>query len=403
MSSNGSRAGVHPEDYFRILVEQAADGIFIASQDGVYLEVNPSGHRLLGYPSGELVGKRIADIVLPRERARLDAAIAAMLKGEVITQRWVMVRKDGSLIETEVTAQRLSNGRLLGIVRDLRARTDIEDKVRASEAQLRSILETAPDVIMAVDRAGKILFINRTLPPLAPAQVVGTICFDYVPPEARGRVEAALDKVFSTGVLDEYEVRGPPGPDGVRGWSSVRAGPLMDGDRVVAAILCATNVTARRLDEATLRRRQQAVRVEDLRVRDGPDVAVRFVAGGDRCAPVRGVPDARNLKYRLMYGLKNLVHRTSLHQGSSGVILCWRKHFMQTGGFDEGLEVRENSELIRRLMRFGKYRYIQKVNATTSMRRYHRRGCGRMVWLWVKLWVHSLFGDLHHRKYETVR
>jgi glycosyltransferase involved in cell wall biosynthesis len=118
---------------------------------------------------------------------------------------------------------------------------------------------------------------------------------------------------------------------------------------------------------------------------------------------VRGVPDARNLKYRLMYGLKNLVHRTSLHQGSSGVILCWRKHFMQTGGFDEGLEVRENSELIRRLMRFGKYRYIQKVNATTSMRRYHRRGCGRMVWLWVKLWVHSLFGDLHHRKYETVR
>src|SRR2546423_4435682 len=48
----------------------------------------------------------------------------------------------------------------------------------------------------------------------------------------------------------------------------------------------------RRLDEATLRRGQQAVRVEDLRVRDGTDVAVRFVAGGDRPAPVRGVSDS---------------------------------------------------------------------------------------------------------------
>jgi two-component system cell cycle sensor histidine kinase/response regulator CckA len=129
----------------------------------------------------------------------------------------------------------------------------IEQKVRDSEAQLRSILETVPDIIMAVDRAGKILFINRTLQPLSPSQVVGTICYDHVPPEARRRVEAALDKVFSTGVLDEYEVLGPLGTDGTRGWSSVRAGPLMDGERVVAAILCATNVSARRLDEERIR------------------------------------------------------------------------------------------------------------------------------------------------------
>ena len=118
---------------------------------------------------------------------------------------------------------------------------------------------------------------------------------------------------------------------------------------------------------------------------------------------IRGVPDVSNLKYRLMYGLKNFVHRTSIHHGSSGVILCWKRHFMQTGGFDEGLEVRENSELIHRLKRFGKYKYLHNVRATTSMRRYDQRGCRRMMWLWLKLWFHSLFGDRHQRKYETVR
>jgi glycosyltransferase involved in cell wall biosynthesis len=131
-------------------------------------------------------------------------------------------------------------------------------------------------------------------------------------------------------------------------------------------------------------------------------IAAEFRAGNG-AGTVRGVPDVRRLKYRLMYGIKNLVHRSSVHHGSSGVILCWKRHFMQTGGFDEGLEVRENSELIRRLMRFGKYKYLRKVAATTSMRRYTQRGFWRMIWLWLKLWFHSLFGDLHQRKYETVR
>jgi glycosyltransferase involved in cell wall biosynthesis len=118
---------------------------------------------------------------------------------------------------------------------------------------------------------------------------------------------------------------------------------------------------------------------------------------------IRGWPDCERLKYKLIYGLKNLTHRTGFHSGSSGVILCWRKHFIETGGFDERLEVRENSELMRRLMKFGKYKYVGDVTATTSMRRYDQRGCARIVWLWLKLWVHSQFGDLHQRTYETIR
>jgi len=122
----------------------------------------------------------------------------------------------------------------------------LERNVSGSEARLRSILETAPDVIMTVDRAGTILFINRTLPPLVPDQVVGTCCFDYVPADARARVEAAIAGVFRTREIAEYEVLAPPGPSGARGWSSVRAGPLIEGDQVVAVTLCATDVTRRK-------------------------------------------------------------------------------------------------------------------------------------------------------------
>ena len=73
------------------------------------------------------------------------------------------------------------------------------------------------------------------------------------------------------------------------------------------------------------------------------------------------------------------------------------------GGFDKALQVRENSELLKRLLRFGSYKYIGDVSATTSMRRYDRCGVMRVVWLWCRLWVESLLSDLHRKQYEPVR
>ncbi len=123
----------------------------------------------------------------------------------------------------------------------------------------------------------------------------------------------------------------------------------------------------------------------------------------DAAGTVHGRPDDDRLAYHLIYGLKNFVHRWALHPGSSGVILCWKEHFMRVGGFDEALEVRENSELLKRLPRFGRYKYIRDVSAITSMRRYERCGVARVVWLWCKLWVESFLCDLHHKQYEAIR
>jgi len=135
--------------------------------------------------------------------------------------------------------------------------------------------------------------------------------------------------------------------------------------------------------------------------------ALQCIAEGfsrkDAAGTLRGEPDDPRLRYRLIYLVKNFVHRSRLHTGSSGVIFCWKDQFMRCGGFDEGLEVRENSELIHRLLHFGDYKYLHEVKATTSMRRYAQCGCRRILSLWFKLWLQSWFGDLHRRHYETVR
>ena len=117
---------------------------------------------------------------------------------------------------------------------------------------------------------------------------------------------------------------------------------------------------------------------------------------------LKGVPDGERFSHRLIYFFKNLIHRLHLHTGSSGVILCWKDQFGKIGGFDEHLYLRENSELMKRLRVFGRYKFIGSASARTSMRRYDETGTGKMVWLWFKLWALSFFVDLRHKTYEAV-
>jgi len=235
--------GLHIDKHARLVFEEATDGVFFSTPEGVYVSVNRSGHRLLGYGDGELIGKSIADVVIERDLPRLRAELAAIAEGNVSTQIWPLVKKSGEIVDFEVRAQLLSNGDVLAIVRDLGLRAEFERKIQASEAKLSSILRTAPDTIMSVDRAGRILFINRTYPPYTVDQVVGASCYEFVPPASRARVARAIEHVFTTRAFDEYEVEGPPDVAGNRVWVSVRVGPLVESDKVVAATLCATDVS----------------------------------------------------------------------------------------------------------------------------------------------------------------
>jgi glycosyltransferase involved in cell wall biosynthesis len=118
---------------------------------------------------------------------------------------------------------------------------------------------------------------------------------------------------------------------------------------------------------------------------------------------LKGKPDSDRLVYRFIYLLKNLLHKSALHYGSSGVIVCWKDYFKAVGGFDESLHVCEISDFMNKLRRFGRYKYIRGTTATTSMRRYEKKGAAEMLWLWLKVWLLLVFSDLRHRTYEPVR
>ena len=123
-----------------------------------------------------------------------------------------------------------------------------EKAIRESEAKWRSLAANAPDIIINVDRAGKILFINRTVAGFTVEGTIGKSIYDFTAPENHEVIKGTIEKVFSTGEMAAYETGGA-GAEGRMVWYSTRVGPIKSDGGVVSAILVSTDITERKQSE----------------------------------------------------------------------------------------------------------------------------------------------------------
>ncbi|MGC2451008.1 MAG: PAS domain S-box protein, partial [Candidatus Sulfotelmatobacter sp.] len=121
------------EEHFRLLVEQASDGIFLADARGNYQAVNSAGTEMLGYSRGELLQLSIPDIIVPEEVSRISPEVARFAGGAIVLSEWKFKRKDGSVFTGEVCGRQLPDGKLQAIVRDITERKRAEEALRQSE------------------------------------------------------------------------------------------------------------------------------------------------------------------------------------------------------------------------------------------------------------------------------
>ncbi|MFY9855752.1 MAG: PAS domain S-box protein, partial [Terracidiphilus sp.] len=124
------------ETQYRTLVESASEGIFVASADFRYVEVNAAGCRMLGYSREELLSLSIPDIVVPEEAPRVTPETARLETSRPTSSDWRFLRKDGTVFLGEVSATVLPDSRFLAIVHDVTERRRVENELRASEASL---------------------------------------------------------------------------------------------------------------------------------------------------------------------------------------------------------------------------------------------------------------------------
>jgi len=154
-----ARPGSGEAERCRSLMEQAADGIFIADEQGIFLEVNESGTRMLGRSPAEILGRHIREIVVPEDIPALEADLSVLPAKKVYRSERRLKRKDGSSFPVEVSAKKLSDGRIQAILRDITLRKRAEETLRQSEERFRSLTAAAFEGI-CISENGRILDVN---------------------------------------------------------------------------------------------------------------------------------------------------------------------------------------------------------------------------------------------------
>jgi len=158
------------EQRYRTLFEGANDAIFIMDQDR-FVDCNQMALKMFWCETKEeVVGRTAWEFGPPTQpdgqdsRSKGEPLIGAALAGEPQRFYWKCKRKDGALIDTEMSLSRMdlvSKVYVQAAVRDITARRQAEEALRESEERFKAIAEATP-ITMAITRMadGQILYAN---------------------------------------------------------------------------------------------------------------------------------------------------------------------------------------------------------------------------------------------------
>jgi two-component system, cell cycle sensor histidine kinase and response regulator CckA len=121
------------EDYHRTILENIVDAVFVAGTDGRIHDVNPRALELTGYTRDELIHLNVVDTYPPEDREAGAARIAAVVGGKPSVAERRLLRKDGTVLTVETNASLLPDGRVLGTVRDVTERRQLELQLRQAQ------------------------------------------------------------------------------------------------------------------------------------------------------------------------------------------------------------------------------------------------------------------------------
>ncbi len=158
------------EAYFRSLIEQASDVIFILDRQQVITYASPSAVSILGYQPQMMIGQNLLDFVL--EELHFSIAdflnLAAQNPGISVPIELSFRHQNGSWLATEAIANNLLNDAVVnGLVLNLR---DITEREKADERLrlLESVVVNANDAIVITEAESleapehpKIIYVNE--------------------------------------------------------------------------------------------------------------------------------------------------------------------------------------------------------------------------------------------------
>ena len=205
-----AEARAHAQELDTVL-NTAVDGIIVIDAAGRIESFNRGAERLFGYPRSEVIDRNVSMLMPSPDHEQHDGYLARYLStgearimgaGREVTGR----RRDGTLVPIHLSVGEMTIGgqrKFTGMLHDLSARVQAEERRRASEARWQSVIDSAVDAIVVIDAHGRIEAFNPAAERLfgyTEGEIVGQNVTRLMPSPYREEHDTYLARYLATGV-----------------------------------------------------------------------------------------------------------------------------------------------------------------------------------------------------------
>ncbi len=154
------------EEKYRNLVEDAQEGVWALDENENTIFVNPRICEMLGYNRYEMIGKNLHSFIPDSMETLIEGNRNKREKGIKETYEVQLVKKDGSLMYSEVRAAPIMNEDhqykgSFAYITDITSRKIAEQLLKESEDKYRTLFESSTDGIYSTDMEGKFIEVNE--------------------------------------------------------------------------------------------------------------------------------------------------------------------------------------------------------------------------------------------------
>ena len=343
----------------RILVDQSRDGIVVLDEDGRVYEANQRFADMLGYTREEVRDLHVWDweCEFPRERI-LEVVRTVGEAGDHFETRHR--RKDGTIYDVEIS----TNGAIFGgqklvlsVCRDITERKQMEEAVRQSEENYRTLFDSSVVGMVLLDAGTmKVAMANQAAAQIfgfgSAQEGVGASLVDFVLPEDRERVlQIATKELFEQDLRHTHEFFVVT-RDGREIWTSV-TGARITHQGKLAGLLSFADITEQKRQRERLMMTDRLASLGELAAGTAHELnnPLTSIIGFSQLLMEKKVPDDIREDLNLIHGeaqraanvTKNLLTFARKHAPSKQPnqinsiiedVLALRAHVQKTSGIE---------------------------------------------------------------------
>lgn len=248
------------ERRYRELFDSIQEGLFFATPDGRFLDVNDAMVRMLGYASREeLLRADVGPHLYPAPDAREQFLSKLAEYGVLRNYEETLRRKDGTLLHTlqNISAVRDVGGRIVqirGLMLDVTEQRTFQSQLQRERDFNQKILNTTQSMILVLDTAGLISYANRRCYEMGyqESDLIGHRLVDWIEQGHSQDFEDALETTAHGQQVENIELR-VRRSDSSMGHFSISLSPMRDEmDTVNSVVVVMTDITDATLLQAKL-------------------------------------------------------------------------------------------------------------------------------------------------------